>query len=122
MKFVFINDDPADVQHWLRWAKDNNYSAEAVESVVLANRISANFYVFDISAVAPINLSYTAYSPICTLSENHPGAVIVIVSGIAKDCREDIIEEVKSHKPDTFIIDGGYGTFKDFEKAIKDWM
>ena len=122
MKFVFIDDDKNVGACWKEWAKDEEHSAELVDNILDAVNIRADFYVFDISAVASIFDPIKAYSPICTLIEHHPGAVIVIVSGIGKGGREDIIDIVKEYKSEALIVDGGWGRFEDFEKAIEPYM
>lgn len=121
MKFVFIDDNVDNAEQWLRWAKDKGHTANHAETALDANKIRADFYVFDISAVASILQPETAYSPICSLIENHPGATIVIVSGMAKGCVEDVIEDVFEAcgvRP----LYGGWGKYEDFENAIKDYM
>lgn len=121
MRFVFIDDDKDSADQWLEWAKRNGHKAYHAESTLEANGISADFYVFDISAVSGILRPEYAYSPICTLAENHPGAVMVIVTGVAKGCVEDVIEDVYEAigvRP----LYGGWGAYDDFEKAIEDYL
>jgi hypothetical protein len=121
LKFVFINDDEDDCKQWLQWAERKGYHAEVVSNVFDADRIRADFYVFDISAIAPANLIHTAYSPICTMINNHPGATFVIVSGISKYDVEATIEDVEDHVGVT-VLNGGWGTYEAFEEAIKDYI
>ena len=122
LTFVFIDDDKDTADQWLRWAEEKGYTAYHAESALEANRIRSDFYVFDISVVAPsVTLYYTAYSAIATLAENHPGATIVIVTGLAGPCVEDVIEdvyEVCGVRP----IYGGWGKYEDFEKALGDYL
>lgn len=121
MEFVFIDDDKATVAQWLEWADRKGYDASHAESVFEADKIRADFYVFDISVVAPITSPHMAYSPIAKLAENHPGAVIVIVSGISKGCVEDVIDDVFEAcgvRP----VYGGWGKHTDFEKAIEPYL
>lgn len=121
LKFVFIDDDKDNAEQWLRWAKDSGFRAEHVESILAADKIRADFYVFDISAVGSILSPEHAYSPICTIAERHPGATIVIVSGIARGCVEDVIEDVFEAcgvRP----LYGGRGKYEAFEAAIKDYI
>lgn len=121
LKFVFVDDDQDNGRQWLRWAKDSGYRAEHVESILEADKIRADFYVFDISALGSILSTEHVYSPICTIAERHPGAILVIVSGIAKGCVEDVIEDVFDAcgvRP----LYGGWGKYKDFEAAIKDYI
>lgn len=116
-KFVYINDDPDEREQWLRWARENNHRAWAVESALAAVDINADYYVFDISAIAPMTITnpHLAYSPICSMIERHPGAEIIILSAVGKHTVEAIIEEVYERtgiKP----IYGGWGTYAEFEK------
>ena len=118
-RIVFINDDPEDRRLWLRWARDKKYIAHAVDNILDANKIpGVDYYVFDISVVCPILSLHMAYSPICTLAENHPGATIVIVSAIGEGSVDDIVEEVKE-RTGIDVINGGWGCFDDFEKATR---
>ena len=121
-RFVFIDDDPQSREQWLTWGKRNKYDVYAVESAYEAKGIPADFYVFDISACGSgIINPHSAYSPICSLIELFPGSVFVIVSGISKNTVEDVIADVKEHI-DGIVIYGGWGTYKDFEKAIKPYL
>lgn len=122
MKFVFIDDDPDNAEQWLRWAKIRGHKAEHAESVLEANKIRADFYVFDMSAVGGFMPLDHAYSPICTMVQNHPGAVMAIVSGVSKDDRESVIADVLRETPGAMIVDGGWGRYKDFEQAIGDYL
>lgn len=120
-KFVFIDDDKDSAEQWLRWAAAKGYRYKHVDSALEANKIVADFYVFDISAVGGIFQPHHAYSPISTIAENHPGAILVIVSGIPKDQIEDIIDDVERAcgvRP----LYGGWGKHTDFEKAIEEYM
>lgn len=118
-RFVFINDDKHARRQWLEWAKRKGHSAFAVDNAFEANNIAADYYVFDISAVAPGTLSSrNAYSPICKVAENNPGAIIVIVSAMGKECVQDVIDDVFDASG-VRVIYGGWGTYADFEKAIK---
>lgn len=149
MKFMFIDGDEENQKLWREWAESNGHSAITTDNVFDANRFLVDFYVFDISAIAPINLFYTMYSPIYTLreilcmiverlrdvsqkqsdhvkshatAENHPNSVMVIVSGVAKSNRNTIIEEVKHARPETLIVDGGCGSYSEFETAISKFL
>ena len=121
LKFVFIDDDRDSAERWLRWAADAGYRYKHAESALEAVKIVADFYVFDISAISGILSPEKAYSPICSIAERHPGAMMVIVSGIAKGCVEDVIEDVFDAcgvRP----LYGGWGKHEDFEAAIKDYL
>jgi len=118
MRFVFINDDPDDIRQWLGWAERNGHEAQGVGSALEADRLNADFYVFDISAVAGLLQPEQAYSPICSIATNHPGATMVIVSAVPKPCVDDLCEDVYVHigvRP----INGGWGTYTQFEKALE---
>jgi hypothetical protein len=119
-RFVFIDDDIENHEQWLRWAKRKGYDGYAVETAFEADKIPADFYIFDITAVAgSIFQAHNAYSAVCTMIENHPGATMVIVSGVSKGTVEDVIDEVEDRigvRP----IYGGWGAYSDLEKAIKD--
>jgi hypothetical protein len=53
--------------------------------------------LIDMSAVAPIvSLAmHSVYAPIAKLGEKHPGASILIVSGVTRACLESIAEDVR---------------------------
>jgi hypothetical protein len=121
LRFVFIDDDVDSRNQWLEWGNRRNYITKAVEDVFEAVKINADFYIFDISAVAPIIHTHSAYSPICKLHELHPGGIIVIISGIPKVQVEEVCEDVERHcgyRPSY----GGWGKFEDLEKAIQPYL
>lgn len=52
--------------------------------------------IVDVSAVAPIMLNHTAYSPICTWIEQHPGCEVIIDSACPglKYIVQDVLERI----------------------------
>lgn len=124
MRFVFIDDDPQSREQWLQWAKRKNHQAWAFSNAYEAKDTPADFIMFDVSACGSgIINTHSAYSPICSLIERFPGAVFVIISGISRGSVEYVIENVKEHsKQGAIVIYGGWGAYKDFEKAIHPYL
>lgn len=119
-RIIFIDDDPASRRQWLEWSQLKGYGAKAFESVFEANQHHADVYVFDISACCPGQMDFSrAYSPICRLMEDHPGADIIIGSAMSRNAVEDALSEIEtmSGKRPKFF-DASYG-FEGLEAAIK---
>lgn len=113
----FIDDDADNRRQWLEWADYSGINAKAVESVFEANRVAAEAYVFDVTSVAPMNVGHHAYSPICRLMEDHPGAEIYIGSCMSRNAVEEIIDDVETvsgRRPKYFDAADG---FRGFERV-----
>lgn len=119
MRIVFIDDEPDNRRQWLEWAKRKGHDAWAVESVFDAKDYTADFFVFDLSAVGNIMQPHSMYSPICRLIELHPGAGIILLSATSEQTVRSVIEEVSIHFDNPQIEYGGWGTFEGVEKALE---
>jgi len=103
----------------MEWSKNNGYDAKAFDSVYEANEYPADCYIFDISAVSPMNFGNHAYAPICRLIEDHPGAEIIIGSCISRNAVEEVLDEVEKvsgRRPHFFDAASG---FVGLEAAIE---
>lgn len=122
LRFCFIDDDKHNWEQWRVWAKQKNYKVSIVDNALSANKISADFYVFDISVVAPFNLNlHSAYSPITSIASNHPHSTIVIIAGVSKSDAESVCDDVEQAcgvRP----VYGGWGTYEHLEKALEPFL
>ncbi len=60
--------------------------------------------VIDLSSISPIMAgAHSCYAPICALIEMHPGAEIIINSGVPEDYSSEVADDVRRHIPDAII-------------------
>ena len=95
MRVAFIDDEEENRRQWLEWGLFHKHTVKAFEDVFTANQWRADIYVFDISALCPMLDQHSAYSPICALMEDHPGAVIVIGSAVGYSYAENVLDDVE---------------------------
>ncbi len=95
LRVVFIEDDRLVADSLLDWAKDHGLRAWVTDNAIDANQINADFYIFDMSAIGGTYQIHHCYSPLCTISTNHPGAIIGILTAWSKDCIQEVLDRVK---------------------------
>lgn len=119
LRIVFIEDDNLLAETLLAWAKDKGHEAWAVLNALDANKINADYYIFDMSAIGGTYTMHHCYSPLCTISEHHPGAAIVILTAWSKSVIQEIIDRVKEETEVIPIyIQTGKDCFDDLDKLI----
>lgn len=79
---------------------------------------SVDLVIIDISSVCPIMSLHSAYSPICTLLDRHPGVPVVIASAISKNAAEDIRTDILEHVPDANIRIAGFPMFETLPNTL----
>ncbi len=120
IRLIFIDDDKDKRRQWVEWVREEGCTASAFESPMEASRHNADYYIFDVSAVLPItnfSMLHTAYSPICRLMEDHPGATIIIVCAMGYSAVEEILDDIKriSGREAHF---GGVGSIDDLQSVL----
>jgi hypothetical protein len=119
----FIDDDADNRRQWMEWAEMHGITANAFESAFEANNYSADLYVFDISAVSQMCVGHHAYSPICRLWEDHPGADVVIGSCMSRNYVEDVlddVEKVAGRRPAFFDMARGFAGLEEYLSSNKE--
>ncbi len=120
-RLVFIDDDKDKRRQWVEWAREEGYTARAFESPMEASKHNADYYVFDVSAVCPmsnISMLYTAYSPICRLMDDHPGATVIVICALGYEAVEEVLDDIKrvSGREAHF---GGVGLTDDLQQVLE---
>ena len=119
LRIVFIEDDSAVGTCLKAWAKDIGHRAWIVDSALDANKINADYYLFDISAVGGLYQVDHCYSPICSIAANHPGATMgVLTAWPKKSIQEvlDVIEKETGQQP--LYVQSGRDVFESLEKVL----
>jgi hypothetical protein len=117
-KLIFIDDDKDSLRQKTEWFAEG-YTVRGFETAFEAVEHNADCYIFDVSAVCPFMLdTRSAYGPIATLAERHPGSSIIITSAMSCNSTEDIIENVAKACGTTPVY-GGIGMFPELEAALK---
>lgn len=129
---VFLRGIEVEMIVWI--ISDDHYDAEAIKEIVFEQcpdaviRIfqsifdtgragSVDLVIIDISSVCPITLLHTAYSPICTLLDLHPGVSVIIASAISKNAAEDVRTDILEHIPDANIRIAGFPMFETIRQC-----
>ncbi len=95
MRIVVVDDDDDSRATWLKLLQDEYPKASISGSESLMDAGNADYLLIDISAVAPMmmgDMSH-AWGPISNYAQKCPGADIIIISGVSRNCANDVMDD-----------------------------
>ncbi len=95
MKIVVIEDEAQFVLLFREWAEEEGHNFNCFDNAMDANKVPADLYIIDMSAIGGLYNVHTCWSPIANLIANHPGADIAIMTAWPKDMIQEVIDRVK---------------------------
>ena len=118
LRVVVVDKDDLVRRQWTQWGEGSDFIVQAVGTVLGASRYPADVYVIDITSVASILDPWFAEHPIRFLIDHHPGAEIVLVSGIRRKLVEDVIDSLY-RSTGVRARYGGTGGFEAVEQVLR---
>ena len=119
MRIVFIEDDELLAEALIESVVDSGGVAYSVDNALDANKINADYYIFDMSAIGGLYAVHSCWSPIANIANNHPGASIGILTAYSEDVISEVIDKVEKEtgrKP--VYIQTGRNCLEVMNKAI----